>query len=159
MERSDREAVTPEDREYAVQWLFKTDSGELIKQSGLVMKRTGKDRWTGSHVEGQRGLKAFQNLLELLRTKLHQAKPIAFKTEGRERIAYEQGHLENGKLFVTTVEHSEKEALGTSHSSFEVNARECLLWVRRIYSSCSGLVLIITIKATRKNKQNMGLLN
>ena len=73
VERSDRESVTQEDREYAVQWLFKTDSGELIKQSGLVMKRTGKDRWTGSHVEGQRGYKYFPKLLRFLRTKLHQS--------------------------------------------------------------------------------------
>ena len=158
VERRDKKAVTQEDREYAVQWLFKTDSGDMIKQSGLVMKRTGKDRWTGRQVEGQKRSKFFENLLELLETKLHQAKQIAFKTEGKKRIAYEQGYLENGKLFVTTVENSENRVLGRSHSSFEVNARECLLWVRRIYSSHSGLVLIITTKGTRKTKQNMELL-
>ena len=153
MERTNQEPVCEDERKYAYGWLDRSGVGEMLRYSGLEMKRTGEDSWTATRVDGQ---SLPVNFTEDPVAELDHIQACQEGMENRPNITiYTYGYLENGKVF--TVEKSEQfcpnvglTILSLSHSSIEVDETDRYVWVQKVQNPRKGLTCIITIKQTRK---------
>ena len=53
MQRPGNEQVSEKQRNVALAFFNRSDLGKLVRDSGLEMKRNGKDRWTSTWLDGQ----------------------------------------------------------------------------------------------------------
>ena len=156
VERSDKEDMTGEEKQFANQWLKKSAAHDMVRSSRMVMKRTGKFRWTGSRDSGPSIQFEIELKFEDPIATLHQIQGI----ENRNNLTvYGYGYLENGKLLteekvVKFQPNNSMTLMSSNHTILGIDATGC--FVRReqtIQNTFRELVCTWTMRATR-NKQN-----
>ena len=122
--------MTGEEREYANQWLKQSAEHEIVRSAGLVMKRTGKFRWTGGSGVGQ--IKEVELQFDNPVAALQCIQGIQVIQMENNLTAYKYGWLEAGKFFsaekiVKFQPKNKRTLMSKNHISLEIDATGCLV--------------------------------
>ena len=119
----------------------------MARETRMVMKPTGKDRWTATRLDGQT-IPVISTEDPIIR--MNDIQPCQQDIENRPNVTIQEyGYLENGKLFIVEESNVGTTTFSFSQSSFEIDETDCFVWIQKVQNPRRGLTCIVTIKQTR----------